>query len=160
MASHWHPTREPAIDIDYAEMHYSQVRYAVDQKAAECRRLYKGRVGSVRHPPVLYRAACLREIGLYDPNFVGGGWEDWDQVMRVEATDQWQVCTFLSSFVFHWTRWEGSILGGWQHRSSESDDVANRRYFFAKWPGAPEVYRAYLGERDRLYYLSPEEQRG
>jgi len=151
MASHWSPVREPHIPVDYGAMHYSQIRHAVNAKAAECRKRYAGRVGSIRHPPVLKRPACLREIGLYDEHFQGGGWEDWDENMRAVKAG-WEVRTFLSGFVFHWTAWEHVLLGGWQ---SPGGGVANRNYFFQKWPNAPAYHGAYLGARDMVYYVAP-----
>jgi len=150
MASHWRPVREPQIEVDYSTMHYNQIRAAVDAEAALCRRRYAGRVGVIRHPPVLKRPACLRDIGLYDEHFEGGGWEDWDENMRALAAG-WEVRTFLSSFVFHWTAWEHILMGGWQSGSRWS--TANRTYFFGKWPDGAGYHEAYLGARDMLYYI-------
>ena len=140
------------MHVDYAAMHYSQIRHAVNLKAERCRKLYAGRVGLVRHPPVLKRAACLRAAGLYDEEFQGGGWEDWDENLRVLKAG-WEVRTFLDSFVFHWTSWEHVVLGGWQ---SPGGGVPSRDRYFGKWPNSLEYYKGYLGERDKLYYLAPD----
>jgi len=149
MSTYWSPQREPSLEIDYSSMDYSWIAHLVDEESARCRTLHRRKTGEVRHPPVLKRAECLREIGLYDEAFQGGGWEDWDENVRALHTG-WKVRTFLSSFVFHWTAWERVLLGGWQ---GEGDAclTPNREYFFKKWPGVEEYYTEYLAARDRLY---------
>ncbi len=157
LSDHWHPQHERTLHVDYANMHYSQIRHAVNLAAEECRQLYKGRTGTVRHPPVLKRPACLRDIGLYDEKFLGGGWEDWDENLRALQAG-WEVRTLLSSFVFHWTAWEHAVLGGvWQ---SPGGGVHNRNRYYNKWPQSHQYVRSYNAARCRLYYLPPEARRG
>ena len=144
-------TPAPTLAVDYKTMSYAVILEALNVAAASARSLYRGRVGEVRHPPVLARSGCLREIGLYDPEFRGGGWEDWDQILRVGDTTDWKVRTFLSSFVFHWMSWERGLLRQWQGAGNSQSEVWNRSYCAQKWPDLWTVYRDYNRSKTLLY---------
>jgi len=152
MADKWEPCNIPVVQVDYEAMHYSDILWRVNKAAHICRWAYRGKVGSVRYPPVLKRTHCLQEMGLYDEGFVGGGWEDWDEVMRCHAAG-WEVRTCLDSFAFHWGAWQRVMQGGWSGRDDSVDELNNRAYFFSKWPDGEPVRQEYIEAWNQLYGL-------
>jgi len=153
MSDHWEPCEVPTAVIDYETMHYDEMRRRVNKVCAICRAAFGGKRGVVRHPPVLKRRVCLEDIGLYDEGYEGGGWEDWDEVMRAHKGG-WLTRTCLDSFVFHWTAWSHVLNNGWVGENPVRLYQRNQRRFFSKFPDSHDFYREYLRNRGQLYHPS------
>lgn len=75
----------------------------------------------------LIRASVLREIGLFDEQFVGiGGWEDVDMHRRI-LNAGYRVCLTPRSLVFH----EG--MGTRSRRDTTAEQIHNAGVYRAKW---------------------------